>query len=134
MAGLPWIRFDTTMPDNPKILELCEMREGHRAAFVYVCGLAYAGRHGTDGFIPSSALSRINGRKADADKLVQVGLWDAADKGWVVHAWDEYQQASETTEKVLASKREGGAKGNCVRWHGEDCGCWRNKTNLRAIR
>jgi hypothetical protein len=129
------VRLDATIPDNPKILELLDMRSGHVSAFVYVCGLAYAGKHGTDGFIPVNALSRIHGKRADADRLVEVGLWVTADKGWVVHGWDEYQQASETTEAVLAKKRTGAAKGNCKRWHGDDCRCWEQKVQtLRAVR
>jgi inosine/xanthosine triphosphate pyrophosphatase family protein len=35
------------MPDNPKILGLLTHKDGHRAAFVWVCAMAYAGKHGT---------------------------------------------------------------------------------------
>lgn len=131
--GLPWIRFDTTLPDHPKMLELLGMRDGHRSAFVFCCALAYAGKHGTDGFIPQAALNRINGRKQDAVNLVAVGLFDSGDKGWWCHGYDEYQQVSTTTEQIKASQKDGSVKGNCRRWHGEDCGCWRDKVNLRAL-
>jgi hypothetical protein len=60
--GLPWIRLDTSMVDNPKVLGLLTETTGHRAAFVWVCCMAYAGKHGTDGFIPREALSRCNAR------------------------------------------------------------------------
>jgi hypothetical protein len=40
------------MPRNQKILTLLAMKDGHRAAFVYVCSLSYAGEQGTDGLIP----------------------------------------------------------------------------------
>ena len=48
-------------------------------------GLAYAGKHGTDGFIPKWALSRINGRPADAAKLIAVRLWNEVDGGWEIN-------------------------------------------------
>jgi hypothetical protein len=71
--GLPWVRFDTTLPDNPKVLELLTMKDGYRAAFVYCCGLAYSGRHGTDGHIPGPALSRIHGRRLRRRKAREGG-------------------------------------------------------------
>lgn len=132
MSGLPWIRFDTTLPDNPKILQLCSVKDGHRAAFVYCCGLAYAGKHGTDGFIPGEAIGRCNGKPADAARLVDVGLWRTAPGGWEIHGWSEYQQTNDSTARVRAAKKAGSAKGNCVRWHGDDCGCWQSPS-LRGI-
>jgi hypothetical protein len=108
---LPWIRLDTSMPDNPKVLLLLDAREGHRAAFVWCCSLAYAGKHGTDGFIPRFALSRINGRPADASRLIEHGLWDAVDGGWHIHGWGEMQESTDETKKrserarVAAHKR-----------------------------
>ena len=96
---LPWIRLDTSMPDNPKVLRLLAMKEGHRAAFVWCCSLAYAGKHGTDGLIEEYALARLNGRPADARRLVDVGLWDATEGGWVIHDWHEFQESTEETRK-----------------------------------
>lgn len=132
--GLPWIRFDTTLPDHPKILDLLGMKDGHRSAFVYCCALAYAGRHGTDGFITSAALPRINGRKQDATNLVQVGLFDPDDTGWHIHDYADYQQTSEVTDEVRAKRRKASRKGNCVRHHGESCQCWRlPEAHVRAV-
>jgi len=50
---LPWIRLDTSMPDNPKILRMIDSHgvRGLAAGFVWVCGLAFSGKHGTDGLI-----------------------------------------------------------------------------------
>ena len=98
--SLPWIRLDTAMPDNPKILDLIDgHKEGRAAAFVWVCSLAYAGKHGTDGFISRSALSRLNGRPADAKLLVAVGLWkDEAGVGWTINGWAEFQESNEETK------------------------------------
>lgn len=136
--SLPWIRFDTSLPDNPKILALLDDKDGHRAGFVYCCALAYSGKHTTDGFIARRALVRVNGRQADAERLVHHGLWDPAEDGWYIHGWDEYQQSSEVTDQIRAKKRIASAKGNCLRHHGPDCGCWQigpaDDRRVRAVR
>ena len=131
MSGLPWVRFDTDLPDNPKILELLSRRAGHAAGFVYCCSLAYAGRHGTDGFIPRAALSRIHGRQSDAASLVSAGLWAEVDNGWEIHGWEEYQQASTTTDAIRSKQKAGAAKGNCRRWHKVGCECWKAAEDMR---
>jgi hypothetical protein len=110
--SLPWIRFDTSLPDHPKVLALLEMKDGHRAAFVYCCALAYAGKHGTDGFIPREAISRINGRVADAERLVDVGLLDAIPGGWTVNGWAEKQESTEETQQRRARAQAAAA----ARW------------------
>ena len=89
---LPWVRLDTAMPDNPKIIDLCDTGDaGMAAAFVWVCSLAYAGKHSTEGFIPRGMLARLNGRAKHAKLLVDHRLWDdLPPKGWRIHSWDEY--------------------------------------------
>lgn len=132
MSGLPWVRLDTDMPDNPKVLELVSRRGGHASAFVYCCSLAYAGRHGTDGYIPKAALARLHGKQADASNLCAVGLWtEHEDGGWSIHGWDEYQQASTTTDEIRAKQKTGAAKGNCRRWHKVGCECWKAAEDMR---
>jgi len=96
MAGLPWVRLDAAFPTNPKVLRLIELKDGHRTGFVYLCALAYSGAHGTDGLINANALPFIHGRKLDAQRLVEVGLWhDYPDGGWLINGWDEKQVTSE---------------------------------------
>jgi hypothetical protein len=125
--SLPWVRLDTAMPDHPKILALVDSyKDGRATAFVYLCSMAYSGKHGTDGFIPRPALGRLNGRPVDADRLVDVGLWHKEETGWTIHAWAEYQQSTEETQERRRNIERNSRKGNCVRWHGEHCGCWRN--------
>jgi hypothetical protein len=96
--SLQWVRLDTAMPDNPKIIDLCDDRAGKAAAFVWVCSLAYSGKHGTDGFIPRGALSRINGAAADARLLVGAGLWKDEGVGWSINGWAEFQPSTEETQ------------------------------------
>lgn len=124
---LPWIRLDTQFPTNPKVLALVEDRK-YRAIAVYTCSLAYAGAHGTDGFIPRTALPFIHSTPKEARELAEVGLWHTDKKGWLINDWADYQQTSEATADIVHAKRSGARKGNCIRWHGINCGCWRTPT------
>lgn len=110
--GLPWIRLDTSMPDNPKVLGLCTEKEGHRAAFVWLCCMAYAGKHGTDGFIPREALPRLNARTQDAKLLVSHGFLDECAGGWNIHGWDEFQISSDEQKERKSRAQHAAA----VRW------------------
>lgn len=115
--GLQWVRLDTSLPRNHKVLGLlAQYRDGHRTAFTYVCGLAYAGEQGTDGFIPREALSLCHGRTADADRLVTVGLWHLDPGGWLINGWAEYQPTTEETHKRSVRARSAAM----ARWHGKD--------------
>lgn len=121
---LPWVRLDSSFATHDKVLDLIGERDGHRAGFVYVCSLSYSGLHGTDGLIPFNALPFIHARKADALRLVEVGLWHPDPQGWRIPNWLTRQQSQATSTRVLAARRRGASKGACVRWHGVDCGCW----------
>lgn len=110
--GLPWIRLDTSLPDHPKILGLLTERDGHRCAFVYVCCLAFAGRHATDGFIPREALTRVNGRTGDMARLVDAGLLTANAGGWAIHGWAEFQVADDASRL----RRERAQLASATRW------------------
>lgn len=96
--SLQWIRLDTSFPRNHKVLSLLAQRDGHRTAFVYLCGLAYSGEQGTDGFIPQEALALIHGRPADSMRLVESRLWHTDPGGWLINDWADFQPSTEVTQ------------------------------------
>lgn len=110
--ALPWVRLDTGLPDHPKMLSLIGGKKP-RAALMYVFGLAYSGRHETDGFIPQAALPFIHGTKSDALALCEVGLWHARPGGWEINDWAAYQPSSEESARRKESARNAALK----RWH-----------------
>ena len=110
--GLPWIRLDTSMPDNPKLLGLLAEKDGHRAAFVWVCCMAYAGKHETAGFIPREAVVKLNGRNTDMARLVAHDLLTANAGGWDINGWDEFQLSSEDALR----RKEKAKRAAAVRW------------------
>ena len=112
MAGLAWVRLDSGIARNHKMLALLDMKDGYRHVTVYVFGLGYCGEQGTDGFIPRNALPFIHARPVDAVKLVEVGLWHLDPGGWLVNDWREYQPSNEETERRSTKARTAAA----ARW------------------
>lgn len=123
---LPWVRLDTNLPSHDKILDLLgRYKDGHRTAFVYVCGLAYSGHNGTDGLIPYAALPLIHGRRIDAEHLVVTNLWHPHPRGWLIPRWLERQESSATTTAKAAAQSTAAKKAACSRWHEPGCMCWK---------
>ena len=113
---LPWVRLDTSFPYNPKLLAMLAERDGHRAALVYLCSLAYRGGLGTDGFIGREALPFIHGRQADADRLVRYVFWRVQPGGWLINGWTEFQESSTETQ----ARRVRAQALAAARWNGHD--------------
>lgn len=85
----------------------------YRALWVYVCGLGYAGAHGSDGYIPANALVFIHGTKRDADLLVSVGLWIPNPTGYDINDWSDYQAiGQESTDRRTRAQAAA-----MSRWH-----------------
>lgn len=111
MAGMKWIRIDTQMFENPKLLYLKEDKQ-FRAIVVHLEGMAYSGRHALAGYIPKSALRVLGATPADANRLVKAQLWDIAPGGWMIHDWDDYQLSADDMKK----RRDRAQKGAAARW------------------
>jgi hypothetical protein len=114
MPNLPWVRLDTQFAGNPKLLALTQAGRW-RSAFIYIASIAYAGAHGTDGYIPETALPLLQGNKANAIDLVKVGLWEQDVHGWRIHDWTEYQISDEAAVNRSNRARELANR----RWHPE---------------
>ena len=106
-----WVRLETALPTNPKTLALVE-DGAFRAFAVYICGLSYCGAQGTEGFIPRAALPYIHGRKTEASKLVEVGLWTEGAGGWDVNGWEDFQASSEE----IKTRSDKAKKAAAARW------------------
>lgn len=123
MSGLPWVRLDTDFAHNPKTLNL--IAQGRwRAVVVYVSALGWCQSHATDGHVPVAALPLIHATRKEAQHLVEAGMWHPSDigGGWIVNDWAEYQP-TDVFRKAQAQKSK---RGNCIRWHGHACGCWKD--------
>lgn len=114
--SLSWVRLDTAFPFNPKLLALLTEKEGHRAALVWVCSLAYSGAQGSDGFITIEALPFVHARPIDAERLVLHGFWMPQPGGWLINGWDEKQQSTEETKQ----RRRRAQALAAARWDGHE--------------
>lgn len=114
--GLPWVRLDCAFPRNPKVLALLAEKGGRSAALVYLCGLAYSGEQGTDGFIPAEALSCIHGKQIDADLLARHQLWWPKAGGWQINGWDEKQESNAESQQ----RRKRAESLAAIRWNGHE--------------
>lgn len=113
-AGLPWVRIDSDLAQNPKIVDLVAEhgQRGLAAAFVFVGSIGYSAGHNTDGEIRKGVLPFIHGTAAHARLLVEVGLWDIAERGWRISRYAEHQPTMATREALS----EAGKKGAAKRW------------------
>lgn len=126
--ALPWVRLDSNIASHDKMVKLLSdpSPKKWQAATSYMFSLGYSGGHGTDGEIPVAALPFIHGSTATANLLMKYGLWDPIPNGYQIHNWAIRQELEVVSEAKRAAQRVGGLKGNCIRHHGKDCGCWRN--------
>lgn len=117
---MAWARLDDGFGDHQKVLDLIDTLpelEGAAAIGLWTLALAYA--HGTmrlaktPGFIPRSfARSRARVPAQVGDRLVDVGLWEKADGGWLIHDFDDYLPS----EELRAKRAEAGRQGARARW------------------
>lgn len=99
------------MFENPKLLYLKEDKQ-HKAIIVHLEGMCYSGRHGLAGYIPKAALRIIGATAADANRLVNAGVWEPAPGGWQIKDWGEYQLLDEDAAK----RSEKAQKAAAARW------------------
>lgn len=126
--ALPWVRLDSNIPNHDKILHLIRDPSSKRwqAVASYMFSLAWAGSAGTDGHVPTVALGSVHGTPQTAVLLVKYHLWDQNGTGWHIRNYEARQELTVVTEAKRAAQAMSAKKANCVRWHGPDCGCWRD--------
>jgi hypothetical protein len=114
-----WARIDDAFDDHPKVLALLDMDGAAAAIGLWTLCLTYAHRNTrkrgkTPGLIPFTLPRRFFGAegRAMAGLLVEVGLWDEVEDGWMIHDFAEYLPAKE----VSAARSEAGKKGAAKRW------------------
>lgn len=121
-----FVRLDVNFQDDDKLLEVTPAAE-----LVFIRGLAMAKRLGTDGYLSRSHLRRISDKLETppeqlAQQLVDVGLWEPFEHGWLVLSWlkhnqpmDELTEAKSAGGKLGAHRRWGhlGDVDDCVRCH-----------------
>ena len=126
-----WVKLDDGFADHPKVIQLNPL-----AVTMQVRALCYASRHLTDGFIPAGAVPQLlagfervimrdtpdDGRSArDVDwagLMVEAGLWDRVEHGYLVHDFLDYnpsksdvlKERKKTRDRITKLRRNGRVK------------------------
>lgn len=98
---MPWFKVDDTLSGHPKARQA-----GLPAMGLWVVCGSYASQYLTEGFVPDWFVTSWPQGKKLAARLVDAGLWDAIDDGWIFHQWGERQPTKEQVEAERASTRE----------------------------
>lgn len=110
-----FVPLDLNMPSDPKI-----RRAGPDAELLYIRGLIYLKRTGSDGFIPEYDLAVVaagckNPKPATA-ALIKSALWVSAEQegvcGWNVPAWLKWNMSQQEIADVRLEKKTGALKTN----------------------
>lgn len=118
---MAWVYLDDQFPDHPKVVAA-----GDAAAWMFVCGLAYARRYNTEGRIPKAQVPKLTGTRS-TNKLVAAllhapagfehGLWEDRGDHYYIHdytQWNKPQASRSEAARTAAEARwkKEGRKGN----------------------
>jgi hypothetical protein len=98
-----WVKIDDQFPTHPKV-----MKAGLEARALFVTSLCYSANHLTDGFVTVevtpllTAMSQISNGDAAVKKLLEVGLWEECEGGYLIHDFLVYNPPS---TKILDERR-----------------------------
>lgn len=82
--------------------------KGARA--LWASAFSWSVAQGTDGYIPKDMLRPLDGTRAEAARLVEVGLWEVAEDGWRFHDWLGHNPSDQQIQDGLVKTRERVAK------------------------
>lgn len=106
---MPYFPVDDKLHSHRKAI-----RAGAHAIGLWALAGSWSNDQGTDGFIPDYMITRWDPKgKQLAKKLVEVGLWELAERGdevgWLFHEWtgSEANRRNYTRAEVEQRKREG---------------------------
>ena len=110
---MTWFKVDDRFGDHPKVIAA-----GNAAVGMWIrCG-AWCAQHGADGRVPKQLLSRF-GTQTQANRLVEVGLWQDGGDVYVFRDWAEYQPLAAETQARRRERADAGKRGAEARWEKE---------------
>lgn len=97
-----WVKIDDQFPSHPKVI-----KAGLEARALFITSLCYSANHLTDGFVTVevtpllTAMSQISNGDVAVKKLVEVGLWEVCEGGYMIHDFLVYNPNS---DKIRAER------------------------------
>jgi hypothetical protein len=117
-----WARLDEELLDHPKLFAAGDVigRNGPALALaLYSIGLLWANKHLSDGHLPHAVVRsfrHVTDPIAIAQALVQAGLWEPRETGFVIHDYADYGNPNAATVKAYrARERERKQRGRARR-------------------
>ncbi len=98
---MPWFKVDDGFHGHPKVVMLSTSAVG-----LWLLAGTWSAQYLTDGKVPTGTVGRLGGSPADADELVDAGLWHAAPGGYQFHEWAEYQPTKAVVEAERSAARD----------------------------
>lgn len=101
---MPWFFIDDHLAMHPKAVSA-----GNAAMGLWVRAGSWCAAHLTDGSLPRAMVKPLGGRTRDANRLVEVGLWDqpfGPDGDFVFRDWDHYQKSKAQVTAAREATRE----------------------------
>lgn len=111
MGKKPYVQIEDDMPWNAKIRMVSPA-----ARWAYVASICYCGHNLTDGFVAAQALSLVDGTRKTAAELVEAGLWEKADGGFVVHDYLKHNRSRAKVDAIRQVRAEAGINGHAARY------------------
>lgn len=103
MARKGYIQLVNGFYDNDKIRDLVRMRHADSVG-IFCMALSLCGDRLTDGFISRRALlSNIGATPEQVQALVDEGMFEEVDEGWLIH---DYTKHNRTKEQVLHARKK----------------------------
>jgi hypothetical protein len=104
---MPYLLIDDGMAENPKVIGLSD-----KAFRLWITALVYCARNLTDGAISELAIRslapncQIDRPLSVVKQIVEAGLFDETDAGWLVHDFLEYNPSRAEMDRKRAKTRE----------------------------
>lgn len=123
-SGEIYIQLAVNFPDNEKVRALdCYGREARLARDLYVQMCLHCKKNKTDGFVSDNQVSLLvfpdskSVGQRDARHLVDVGLVEKIDGGYIVTGWLQRNSSREAIKQKSEAKARGARLANHRRWH-----------------
>ena len=98
---MPWGRLDDGLYDHPK-LDLLG-RDRMAGVGLWAVAVSWCNRRLTDGVVPNDRIRLLGGSRNLAEKLVDAGLFEHHDQGYLIHDFLDFNDSRETVEARRAA-------------------------------
>jgi hypothetical protein len=96
---MTWFKVDDQFATHQKVVAA-----GNTAVGLWVRAGSWSAAQLTDGFVPHHMLAILGGKKADARRLVEVGLWHETEGGYLFHQWSD--EGRQPTRQSVEERRQ----------------------------